>query len=157
MAEYASGTGPGNVGSFSIAVGNFVTRSRQRWEIVVKRVIQDIFSQLILVTPVDTGFARSNWGFGPTIPHELLPNPAQHLPWPRGASGIRFADREAQGQAAIRSTPVVEGVVGYIYNNTRYIIPLEYGHSPQAPPPLGIVRLTLTRFQNYVAAAATKG
>lgn len=44
------------------------------------------------------------------------------------------------------------GQVAYIINNLPYAIPLEYGHSTQAPN--GMVRVTLARFQQIVAAAA---
>ena len=154
MVEYASGTGPGRVGSFSIDIRNFVIRARQRWEIVVKHALMDIFRQLHLITPVDSGFARSNWGVGMSVPDNLLPNPAQHLPYPRRLAGANFPSREAQGISILQSIPVTEGIICYIYNNTKYIVPLEYGHSRQAPA--GMVRLTLTRFSNYVAAAAAR-
>lgn len=44
------------------------------------------------------------------------------------------------------------GQFAYIVNNLPYAIPLEYGHSTQAPS--GMVRVTLARFQQIVAAAA---
>lgn len=43
------------------------------------------------------------------------------------------------------------GQTAYIVNNLPYSIPLEYGHSTQAPN--GMVRVTLARFQQIVAAA----
>lgn len=43
------------------------------------------------------------------------------------------------------------GETAYIVNNLPYGIPLEYGHSTQAPN--GMVRVTLARFQQIVAAA----
>ncbi|MCF1487584.1 hypothetical protein LZ838_09440 [Pseudomonas sp. AA27] len=43
------------------------------------------------------------------------------------------------------------GQTAYIVNNLPYAIPLEYGHSTQAPR--GMVRVTLDRFQGIVDAA----
>jgi len=43
------------------------------------------------------------------------------------------------------------GETAYIVNNLPYAIPLEYGHSKQAPS--GMVRVTLARFQQIVAEA----
>ena len=145
MAEYASGTGPGNLGSFSLDIRNFISRANQRVETVVRRVVMDIYRDLILITPVDTGYARSCWGTGMSVPELNLA---------RGGPGPH-PSREGEGLAAIVAFPVGEGLVGYIFNNCRYIIPLEYGHSGQAPA--GMARITLTRFQNYVAAAAAGG
>lgn len=44
------------------------------------------------------------------------------------------------------------GQTAYIVNNLPYAIPLEYGHSSQAPS--GMVRITLARFQQIVDNAA---
>lgn len=44
------------------------------------------------------------------------------------------------------------GQIAYIVNNLPYAVPLEYGHSTQAPN--GMVRVTLERFQQIVEAAA---
>jgi hypothetical protein len=157
MAEYAPGTyggfdptpeGPGrfgHVGSFSLAVNNFVNRANIRVETVVKRILMDIFRELIHnATPRDTGYARSCWGVGMSIPPLNLA---------RGGPGP-YSPREAEGISAIQSIKVGDGLICYIHNNCRYIIPLEYGHSGQAPAPYGIVRKTLMRFESYVAAAA---
>jgi hypothetical protein len=43
------------------------------------------------------------------------------------------------------------GQTAYIVNNLPYAIPLEYGHSKQAPE--GMVRVTLARFQKIVEEA----
>ncbi len=145
MAEYAPGTGPGNAGSFSLDIRNFITRANQRVETVVKRVVMDIYRDIISATPRDTGYARSCWGAGMTIPPLNLA---------RGGPGP-YAENPGPGLAAIRSFHVGEGLVGYMYNNCRYIIPLEYGHSGQAP--VRIVGVVLTRYQSYVAAAAAGG
>lgn len=46
------------------------------------------------------------------------------------------------------------GQTAYIVNNLPYAIPLEYGHSTQAPS--GMVRVTLDRFQGIVDEAIRK-
>ena len=46
------------------------------------------------------------------------------------------------------------GEVAYIVNNLPYAVPLEYGHSTQAPN--GMVRVTLARFQQIVEEAIRK-
>lgn len=43
------------------------------------------------------------------------------------------------------------GQVAYIINNLPYAIPLEFGHSTQAPS--GMVRVTVARFQEFVQEA----
>jgi hypothetical protein len=63
---------------------------------------------------------------------------------PNGAETLAALIRQAQSMTA--------GQVAYIVNNLPYAIPLEYGHSTQAPA--GMVRLTVERFQRIVDEAA---
>jgi hypothetical protein len=55
--------------------------------------------------------------------------------------------------AALRAevATLTAGQTAYIVNNLPYAIPLEYGHSTQAPQ--GMVRVTLARFQQIVNEA----
>ncbi|MNJ81742.1 hypothetical protein D3C77_807050 [compost metagenome] len=46
------------------------------------------------------------------------------------------------------------GQTAFIVNNLPYAIPLEYGHSSQAPA--GMVRVTLANFQRIVDEAIRK-
>jgi hypothetical protein len=150
MAEYvnerlqgtAIGGGPHE---FSLNVRAFADRVEARRETVVRRVLMDIFRELVEATPRDTGYAQSCWAVDPAS------YPPVNLA--RGGPGP-YSPRFAEGEAAIRSFRVGDGLVGYIYNNCRYIIPLEYGHSSQAPAPYGIARKVLTRFDSYLASAA---
>lgn len=155
MVEYAPGTwggfdptpeGPGrfgHVGSFSLDVRNFMARANMRVDRVVKKILMDIFDALLQATPVDTGYARFCWGVGQTAPDVNLA---------RGGPGP-YSPRRAEAKAAIQALQIREGFLCYIHNNCRYIIPLEYGHSGQAPR--GMVRVTLSRFSNYAATAAS--
>lgn len=85
-----------------------------------QRVAIQIDQLLVMATPVDTGRARSNWMIAMNAP----------------ANGTIDADRGsagtiAQNEAAIRrSTPTQEI---HITNNLPYIVPLNQGHSAQAP------------------------
>lgn len=63
---------------------------------------------------------------------------------PNGAETLAALIHQAQSMTA--------GQVAYIVNNLPYAIPLEYGHSTQAPA--GMVRLTVERFQRIVDEAA---
>lgn len=61
------------------------------------------------------------------------------------AGGVTLAKLKLQVES------LTAGQTAYIVNNLPYAIPLEYGHSTQAPS--GMVRVTLARFQQIVAAA----
>lgn len=62
------------------------------------------------------------------------------------------SDTIAAAAAALASFKV--GPPIYIQNNLPYAIPLEYGHSTQAPQ--GMVRITVTEFEQIVAQAVTE-
>ncbi|ATV18020.1 hypothetical protein CFN58_28435 [Pseudomonas avellanae] len=61
-------------------------------------------------------------------------------------SGSKSTARIVNGVLEFRA-----GDVAYITNSLPYAIPLEFGHSTQAPG--GMVRITVARFQQIVEAA----
>ncbi|MFJ2362463.1 hypothetical protein ACIPIN_01885 [Pseudomonas sp. NPDC087697] len=82
------------------------------------------------------GRFRGNWQFSIDTPAEGVLDQID----PSG--NVTIAVLRAQVQA------LTIGQTAYIVNNLAYGIPLEYGHSKQAPG--GMVRVTLTRFQKIV-------
>ena len=133
------------LGQFSLDLSKFVKKAGVNFDLVVKKVIFDIFSDIVKLTPRDTGRAASNWQIGGSL----------------GSGQVGSFDKSGQvaiskGQAAVKALVTKAQVIGYIYNNVEYIGPLEYGHSKQAPR--GIVRITLANYQAYInkAAAALK-
>lgn len=85
------------------------------------------------------GRFRGNWQFSINTPAEGVLDQID----PSG--NVTIAVLRAQVQA------LTIGQTAYIVNNLPYGIPLEYGHSKQAPG--GMVRVTLTRFQQIVEEA----
>ena len=85
------------------------------------------------------GRFRGNWQFS-------IDSPATEALDRIDASGsVTIAELMAQVQA------LTIGQTAYIVNNLSYAIPLEYGHSTQAPA--GMVRVTLANFQRIVDEA----
>ncbi|MCY7264297.1 hypothetical protein [Pseudomonas protegens] len=85
------------------------------------------------------GRFRGNWQFSIDTPAEGL------LDQVDPAGGVTLAKLRLQfGQ-------LTAGQTAYIVNNLPYAVPLEYGHSKQAPG--GMVRITLARFQQIVDEA----
>ncbi|MEN5258630.1 hypothetical protein [Pseudomonas protegens] len=85
------------------------------------------------------GRFRGNWQFSIDTPAEGV------LDQVDPAGGVTLAKLRLQvGQLTVRQT-------AYIVNNLPYAVPLEYGHSKQAPG--GMVRITLARFHQIVDEA----
>ena len=88
-------------------------------------------------TPVDTSFVRNSWYISYNDPGATQPP--------------RALDRTGQtglGDIGLRLVGARAGGVIYLMNGTAYILPLEYGHSRQAPA--GMVRIVLSNAQALV-------
>jgi hypothetical protein len=98
---------------------------------------------VILGTPVDTGRARANWIV-------TVGSPAGEADKPADKSGQEAIQ---QGRAAVQSFKAGLGVRGSIFitNNVEYIVPLENGHSAQAPA--GMVQQAIQAMQKYLSRA----
>ena len=105
---------------------------------VVRKVVIDMTSEIVAMTPVDTGHARSNYFWGNQRVSEADPTSSTN-----GASSIY--------RAYEFSRSVKAGGVCYITNNLPYIMKLEYGSSKQAPA--GMARITVARWQQLVNAS----
>jgi hypothetical protein len=105
---------------------------------VVRKVCVDFLRDLVRLTPVDTGLARSNWFFGTNRVSSVGTEPVK--------SGAPSINRALEFASTLQA-----GGVFYIVNNLPYIMVLEYGSSKQAP--LGMARETVARWQKIVDAA----
>jgi hypothetical protein len=127
--------------SFSDDIREFQRKTNLSMDVIVRKVVIDMTVALTRMSPVDTGRFRGNWMLGVGSPN---------------TSTIEAVDKDGSTTVA-RITQGVEGVnaggVVYITNSLPYARRLEYGWSKQAPSPPGIVRLTVQRYTDYIAAA----
>lgn len=93
-------------------------------------------------TPVDTGFCRSNWITELNHPPEV----SELLQRPKGDKPQSL--RDPVSNMAMVMEGVKPGDAIYYVNPVVYAIPLEYGHSKQAPA--GMVRVVLANGQAIV-------
>lgn len=126
-------------GSFTQQLQRFAGQTLDDMDEVFRRVMIEIGSTVIRLSPVDTGRFRGNWQF--TVDH-----PA--------AASLNTFDQQGHDTIARLVADVQHlsfGQTAYLVNNLLYAIPLEYGHSGQAPA--GMVRITLAGFQHLVDEA----
>jgi hypothetical protein len=137
--------------SFASDIEKFARRTNLSMDIIVRKVGIDIARSLILRSPVDTGRFRGNWVLGVGSVNTAV-NP--DITDQEGGKFTGFQSNKtndtlnkiAEGINAVRA-----GGVFYISNSLPYAIPLEYGHSMQAPG--GMVRLTVREFKSYIENA----
>lgn len=107
---------------------------------LVRRVCLGLAKDVVSMTPVDTGMARSNYfyGFTPTV------------------TGRDESKNRGGGPSITRAVDFAStlkaGTTFYMVNNLPYIMPLEFGHSSQAPA--GMARLAVAKWQAIVNRGA---
>ena len=101
----------------------------------MKRIVFDAVNGFIAMTPVDTGRARAGW-------YSYL----DHNGLPPAGGGPGTAQGRTEGSFEEKITSKIIDI--QIINRVPYIMPLEYGHSKQAPG--GMVRVTLKRIRKML-------
>lgn len=120
---------------FAIDLKKFGKVTREQARMIFQKIALDLDSRIVLGTPVDTGRARGNW-----FPSLNSPSTAVDL------SATDKSGAVAQGRLSGVIAGAKLGDTIWQTNNLPYILPLENGHSGQAPE--GMVDINL----NAVAA-----
>lgn len=112
------------------SMSQIVARANNHVDNRIRAATSEVFSNIIQMTPVDTGRARGNW---------------------QCTIGSPFVGEDASGSVmkAQIVIPRRAGSVVYLTNNVPYIGKLEYdGHSRQAPA--GMVRVSVALFEGVL-------
>lgn len=125
---------------FADEIGQWSDRTRAKVELAVRKIALDVFTNVILMSPVDTGRFRGNW----QVAIGTMPSGTVEINDKDGTATIGKVQAETLGLEA--------GQTIFLINNLPYALPLEYGSSQQAPG--GMVRLTAQRFQPIVDAVS---
>lgn len=125
---------------FADQVRAWTEKTERKIETAVRKIALDVFTEVILKSPVDTGRFRGNWmvaiGNAPTGTLEVEDK--------TGTVTIGKVQAEVLGLKAGQSI--------FLVNNLPYAIPLEMGHSGQAPA--GMVRISVQRYKTIVEQVA---
>lgn len=146
----------GAQGSFSAQIQSFVDQTKADMEELFRVVVIQIGTSIIKMSPVGNqdlwqnpsaappgyvgGRFRGEWQFS-------IDNPAESQNGRIDPSGGESVAELVDGALMLQV-----GQTAWIVNLLPYAIPLEYGHSDQAPN--GMVRITVARFQQIVEEAA---
>ncbi|MBV1814523.1 HK97 gp10 family phage protein [Pseudomonas viridiflava] len=129
----------GQQGSFAESLAAFAENTKAVIDEVFRSVVIEIGTSVVILSPVDTGRFKGNWQL--TIDQPSL----------QSLDRYDKAGHETIAELVAQANQLEAGQVAYIVNNLVYGIPLEYGHSDQAPA--GMVQITLARFQQIVEEA----
>ena len=137
--------------SFAADLEKFMKKTKIRTDQLVRKVTFDLFGEVVMRTPVDTGMARSNWQLGigerPTgIVDDAKRRISKEQSDKRGS--YKTAKTVMAAPTMANFSNVKAGGVNYIVNNLPYIMKLEYGSSKQAPE--GMAQIAVSNFQEIV-------
>lgn len=125
---------------WSIPIDRIVAQTNQRLETVARRAALEVFTAVVVKSPVDTGRFKGNWNVSYAVPNMSI--------------GERL-DKTKRGSMDSTTTSIVKktlslpvGGVMYLSNGLPYARRLEYGWSGQAPA--GMVRLSVREFESHV-------
>lgn len=130
-------------GTFSLQLQRFIEKAGDNVDQVVRKSALQVAQSVIMKSPVDTGRFRANWNvaFGRIDP---LTTPSTDKSGNGTTNRIRIQ---------LNGWNVESGDI-FLTNSLPYAIPLEYGHSSQAPA--GMVRVTVAEWNGFVAQAANE-
>ncbi len=129
----------GKSGGFALELAKFAEQATEAIDASLREVIIEVAGSLIQMSPVDSGRFRGNWQFSLVTPDNST------------SLNVDPTGVETLGRIVAAAGVFTAGQTGFITNSLPYAIPLEYGHSTQAPT--GMVRVTLARFQEIVNEA----
>lgn len=139
MANHMTSRYGGQQGSFAESLAAFAEQTKEAIDDVFREVVIEIGTSVIRLSPVDTGRFKGNWQFTVGAPSN------------QSIDTFDKAGHETIATLVAEVSKLEVGQVAYIVNNLVYGVPLEYGHSDQAPA--GMVQITLARFQQIVEEA----
>lgn len=124
--------------AFGRSLKRFAEKTGTTLEAVHQAIVIELFSSIILDTPVDTGRARANWQVSNGVPKDGVVASLD----PSGAMTVTTVQQHKTDTSKI----------AYLTNNLPYIGRLEYdAWSKQAPA--GMVRKNMARVELIVKAA----
>ena len=124
------------MGSFEDQVKEFERDAMRKMDLALRKIPLEIFSRIVFKSPVKYGRFRGNW----QVAIGSVPSGTLEIDDLTGIATVSKADLKLMGAKA--------GDTIYLANNLPYAIPLEEGHSQQAPQ--GMVALTVQEFSDIV-------
>lgn len=138
-----------NVVPLDVAVAAFAAKLNLLPQVVTEKLVLDLHSKITLLTPVDTGRARSSWNIQEGTPNTSIP------PEVAQAKG---ENRGKGSPPAIPYAPPAVQITGekpvFITSSLEYVQYLEEGSSKQAPN--GMVAIAILETKADIEAIMAK-
>ena len=129
-----------NANQFILDISDWVKQAKEDGDKILRKVTLDLFSRVVLRSPVDTGRFRNNW------------YPAIGKPVSQTNEGVDPSGAKAISRISSTVSGAVAGDQIYMSNSLAYAWRLETGWSKQAPA--GFVGITVLEFQSLLSRAS---
>ncbi|MGY2048909.1 HK97 gp10 family phage protein [Methylobacterium sp. JK268] len=126
--------------TFALNIAAFVEKVQARADLVVRKLVLDMGTRIVMRSPVDTGRFRANWRYGLGQMDRAV------------SDDVDPSGQETIGRLTAEVTTARFGDVIYLSNSLPYALRLENGWSKQAPA--GMVGITVAEFEALVDRAA---
>lgn len=130
------------LGSFELDIARFVAKANGNINLIIRKIALDLFTRVILKTPVDTGRLRGSW----TVTIGATPSGSIALDDKDGSATI--------ARTAAATLNLKAGEIIFLTSSLEYARAIEFGHSKQAPG--GMVRLSVSEFPLVVSKAISE-
>ena len=120
--------------SFSRQIAEFNEKTKRKVTKATRGIALDLFSRVILRTPVDTGRLRGNWFVSIEKPNKNISESFDKSGSTALTSALSSVNKMKLGQKI------------YLTNNLPYASAIEHGHS-QGQAPQGMVKVTVNEFK----------
>lgn len=126
---------------FQLQVDQWIAKAKGREKLFCTEFIQDINEQVVMATPVKTGFLRGSW-------YAALGGDAE------GAGGIDPSGGTSVARMNLVASELKLGDIYHAQNGANYAVYVEFGTSKMAPR--AFVRGTLDRAQEIANATLAR-
>lgn len=127
--------------TFALELKAFADKTKAENEAIARKILLDVYGELILRSPVDTGRFRANWNISTGRPDFTTVE----------TTGTKESPAPARDPVSFALPDRVSGKVHFVSNGLPYAGRLETGWSRQAPS--GLVKLTVMRWNDFLTTA----
>lgn len=129
---------------FSKLVNDFALKTPKRADTVIKKATLELFSKVILDTPVDTGRLRANWNVSFGSADESVNEDASDK-----AKSKTSSSTCKKAEEKIKADKTYMAI--FLTNNMPYVKGIEYGRSQKSPQ--GMVRMNIALYNMFLRNA----
>jgi hypothetical protein len=132
--------------SFDLQIDKFLVSVEERCMENLKIFVLDLFSMIVMGTPIDTGRLARAWSVSLDESTPYKPGEGYNHKNACQNEAINAAQREMAKMDSKAMRARFPEIIT-IYNNMEYALPIEYGHSKEKSPH-GMVRLAIAEMKS---------